>query len=834
MTIECPKCQTNNPDSQKFCGECATSLEADIEVSHTKTLETPIEEMTRGSVFAERYEIIEELGKGGMGKVYRVLDKELNEEVALKLIKPEIATDKKTVERFKSELKLARKISHKNICRMYELLEEKGTRFITMEYVPGEDLRSFIRRSGQLAVGTTIRIAKQVCKGMAEAHRLGVIHRDLKPSNIMIDKEGNARIMDFGIARSLEAKGITGVGIMVGTPEYMSPEQAEVKEVDQRSDIYSLGVILYEMVTGRVPFEGENPLGIAMKHKSEMPKDPKEINPQIPDDLSHVVLRCMEKDREKRYQEAEELLSELTNIEEGIPTTERVVPKREPKTIKIGEIKLKNLILYGGAAVLLILLIVIGRNIFFPGHHEAINSIAVLPLENISGDPEQDYIADGMTEELIVNLGKIGALRVISRQSVMQYKRSKKSLPEIARELNVDAVVEGTVVRSGVKVRITAKLIGTSPERQLWADTFNRDLGDVQALYSEVAQAIARKIEIAVTPQEQTRLASVRPVNPEAYDAYLMGRHYLREAHEEDWRIAVDYFDRACEIDPTFALGYAGLAEVYAKFVSDAVLSPEDGWLKVRLAAEKALEMDEGLSVAHNVLAWAKFQYDFDWHEAESGFKLALRLDPNNSEAHQNYSYLLEAMGRHNEAISQIKLARKLDPHFLAHKHNEGWILSNAGHYDEAHQVLGSLIDSNPEYFYGHWMLAFLYASQGKYEEAISPLQTAMDLLGDDIADEIPFLGYLYGRLGRKAEARKLLEQLDELAARGRYVSPVSRAQIYIGLGEKDKAFELLDKGYKTHSSWLPYIKTEFFYDSLRDDPRFKDLLRRMNLLEVE
>lgn len=349
MEIKCPKCLFNNPDDTLYCGNCAAPLHPSekIRSSLTKTLETSKKELTRGTTFAGRYELIEELGKGGMGRVYKVFDKKIKEEVALKLLKPEISGDEKTIERFTNELKFSRKIVHKNVCRMYDLNEEEGTYYIIMEYVPGEDLNGFIKRAAPLSIGKSISIAKQICKGLSEAHSAGVVHRDLKPGNIMIDKDGNARIMDFGIARSLRAEGITGEGLIIGTPQYMSPEQVEGKKADQRSDIYSLGIILYEMMTGRVPFEGDTPLSIALKHKTEIPKDPREINEQVPEELSHVILKCMEKDKEKRYQKVKGLLSELSDIEEGIPITDGVLPKKKPTTSReiTVQFKLKKLLI---------------------------------------------------------------------------------------------------------------------------------------------------------------------------------------------------------------------------------------------------------------------------------------------------------------------------------------------------------------------------------------------------------------------------------------------------------------------------------------------------------
>ena len=393
--MKCPRCDSDNPDNTRFCGQCAFPLllSDKIPYSQTETLRTPIEELSIGSTFAGRYQIIEEIGKGGMGRIYKALDKELEEKVALKLIKPEISADEKTIQRFRNELKLARRISHMNVCRMFDLNKEGEAHYITMEYVPGEDLKSSLRRIGPLSLGKALIIAKQVCEGLAEAHRLGVVHRDLKPQNIMIDREGNARIMDFGIARSLEAKGITEDGLIIGTPEYMSPEQVEGKKADQRSDIYSIGVILYEMVTGHIPFEGKTPLSIASKHLTALPIEPKIINAQIPEDLSRVIMKCLEKEKEKRYQKVEELLSEFRKIEKNIPTTEKIVPAKKPMTSE--EIKraqgLKKVLISASAVILAVIAgLVIWRFIFQLG----VSKTFLSPPAPVK---KEDYLVAGNT-----------------------------------------------------------------------------------------------------------------------------------------------------------------------------------------------------------------------------------------------------------------------------------------------------------------------------------------------------------------------------------------------------------------------------------------------------
>ena len=829
--IECPKCKTENTSDSEFCKKCATPLPSseDISAIPTKALKTPIKELTRGSTFTGRYEIIEELGEGGMGKVYRVEDTKLKQEIALKLITPEIALDKKTIERFRNELKTARKIRHKNVCGMYDLGEEKGTHYITMEYVRGEDLKRLIRKIGQLGAGQTIPIAKHICEGLEEAHRLGVVHRDLKPQNVMVDEDGNARIMDFGIARSLEAKGITGAGVMIGTLEYMSPEQVEGKETDQRSDIYSLGVILYEMITGRLPFEGDTPLSIALKHKTEEPLEPRKFNAQIPENLSRVILRCMEKDREKRYQRVEELLSELSKIEKGIPTTERMIPKRKAKKEKIDEIEWKRPIIYGGMAILIILLIV-GGIYLFKGHLEAIDSIAVLPLHNISGDPEQEYFADGMTEALISELVKIkGLKRVISRTSAMRYKETEKSMPEIARELNVDAVIEGSVLLVGERVRITAQLIEARTDRHMWADSYERDLRNILALQRELARAIAKEIKIAVTPEEQVRLATYSPVNPEAYQLYLKGRYLWNKRTGEDLKKALVYFERAIEKDPNYALAYTGLADTYLVLPSYLAFPPTETYSKGKEAALKALEIDDTLAEAHTSLANV-MKYYFDWKSVEKEYKRAIELSPSYATAHHWYAYDLMLMGRHDEAIEEINLAQELDPHSLIINANVGYVLHMARLYDQAIEHYRNRLEMDPNFWVLHQYLGGAYLQKGKYEEAIAEFQEAITLSGSPQDQEsIGDLGYSYAVSGRKAEAMKVVSELRELS-KGKYISPYHIALIYVGLGQKNQAFEWLNKAIKEPGLFLVHLKVDPRFDSLRSDPRFTTLLKKMGL----
>jgi serine/threonine protein kinase len=581
MAIKCPKCQTDNPETQKFCGECATPLQPDQEIGVTRTIETSVQEFTRGTLFAERYEIIEELGKGGMGNVYRVEDKKTKEEVALKLIKPEIASDEKTIDRFRHELTTARKIRHKNVCGMYDLGEHKGTHYITMEYVPGEDLKSFIRRSKRLSIPNVLSIAQQVCEGLEEAHRLGVVHRDLKPSNIMIDKEGNARVMDFGIARSMKAKGITGAGVMIGTPEYMSPEQAEGKDVDLRSDIYSLGVILYEMVTGQIPFEGDTPLSIAMKHKGEMPQNPKELNTQISDDLNQLILKCLEKDKDQRFQSAGEAHSELANIEKGIPTTERIVATKKPLTSReiTLQFSMRRLFI---PALIVVAVVIIGLILwkFLPREKAAPSfpsdkpSVAVVYFMNQTGDEALDHWREALPRWIITDLSQSKYISILPADRLFSILRNlnllearnyaSEDLKNVAREGRVNHIFLASYSKAGDVFRIDYSLQKADTLEIVASDSVS---GQGEESFTSLVDDITRRIKENLQLSDEqvqgdidSNVGIITTSSPEAFKYYSIGRKF----HDSgEHRKSIELMEQAVAIDPEFAMAYRTMAWNY-------------------------------------------------------------------------------------------------------------------------------------------------------------------------------------------------------------------------------------------------------------------------------
>ena len=735
MRMKCAKCSTENPEGFSYCRACGTKLIMAEDISEpTETLHPPPTELATGSTFAGRYQIIEELGKGGMGKVYKAVDTKINDKVALKLIKPDISSDSKTIERFKNELRIARKIRHRNVCQMYDLGEEKGTHFITMEFVPGEDLRSMIKMSGRLAVGTTINIAKQVGEGLVEAHSLGIVHRDLKPGNIMIDRQGNVRIMDFGIARSKEAKGITAAGMMIGTPEYMSPEQVEGKDVDPRSDIYSLGVIMFEMVTGRVPFEGESSLSIALKHKTEAPADPRKFNARVPAGLSAVILKCLEKDRKKRFQEAGEIVIELKAIEKGMSESGRTPPGREIITPHLKRAVPKKHWIVAAALVVILGIVVVGI-LYFPTIRRTTpqgrNMLVVLPFENL-GPPDDQYFADGITEEITSRLAALHMLGVISRTSAIQYTDTKKTIKQIGEELGVDHVLEGSVrwdrSPEGLgRVRVTPQLVRVADDTNLWSEGYDRVIEDIFSVQSEIAEQVARMLDLTLLEPERRALTARPTEDLEAYDLYLKGREHEDRGWAyldyEEFATAIRMFERATELDPGFALPYLRMSYIHSRMYFFGVDRTQERMAKSRTAVNKALELQPDDPEAQRILGFYYYWCLSDYDRAAEIFESVQKARPNYDP--QLLGYIQRRQGKWDQCLETLERAFRINPRDTQIVYELGGANISLHRFEEAEKWFDSALSIYPDHLPAQLgKIGILILSEGNTKEALNLWET--------------------------------------------------------------------------------------------------------------
>jgi len=788
------------------------------------------------------YRIIEAIGRGGMGVVYKAEDTKLGRSVALKFLPPIVAGDAQALERFRREARAASALNHPNVCTIHAIEEDEGRPFIVMELLQGRTLAECIG-GRPLERNRLVEISVQIADALQAAHEQGITHRDIKPGNIFVTDRGQVKILDFGLARIMSTPDAAEVGSdlsstahasplpltrpggIVGTLPYLSPEQLRGEQPDSRSDLFSFGTVLYEMATGKPAFSGTQETAVDAILTRE-PASPRSLNAQVPSELEQIVARALKKRRELRYQSAAELKADLLRIDE----------RSSPSSVSsdsgpiLRGFRRKASILTLGIILAGMLAAVLWRARERPplakgGNPPAVRSLAVLPLENQTGDAGQEFYVDGMTDALITRLAQVSALQVTSKQSVLRYKTEKKPLPTIARELGVSTVVTGSVARSGNQVHIDAQLVDAASGRRLWSRSYDRDLSEVSVLQSEIAGSIAEEIKAKMTPLEQARLAKARAVNPAAYEAYLQGRFLVSRHSVEEATKSLKYFQQAIDIDPDYAPAYAGLCESYEN-ISQFSGPKREAWEKGKAAANRALELDETLAEAHRCRARGLLLREWDWVESEKEYQRALQLNPGDPDTYGAYGVTLTRMGRTNEGIAVSKRALELDPLSAQSAVTVAASYYNGRQYDRALEQARRAVELDPTFIQGHRWLGLGYAAKGKFPEAIDEFKLTVKLSPGNLS-YLTNLARLYAWAGKETEARQTLAQVRELS-KSQFIGAWTIGLIYVALGDKDEAFAWMDRAYEEREGWLLTLRVNPWLDPLRSDPRFDELVRRV------
>jgi serine/threonine-protein kinase len=785
--------------------------------------------LTTGVILAGRFEILSSLGAGGMGEVYRSKDLRLGRDVAIKVLPEHLASNSDALSRFEREAKAIAALSHPNILAIHDFGSDNHISFAVMELLEGETLRQQMKQSA-LPWRKSVEIGISTAEGLSAAHSKGVVHRDLKPENIFLTSDGQVKILDFGLARietkkssleesSAETLTQTSPGVVIGTVPYMSPEQVRGEHLDARTDIFSFGCVLFELLSGNSAFARKSVSETIAAILKEDPDHSYLLKRKIPAELELTVTHCLEKNPEQRFQTARDLVFDL-----------KAILSNSSQPVR------KQLFIVRSMIVVIILLALIGLIYIFSKSlsgrpDKAIRSLAVLPFENVNNNPNMEYLSDGITESIINDLAQFSEVRVIARDTVFLYKQNEPDPQKIGRALNVDAVVTGRVIQQDDLLTISANLAQVSDGRQLWGDHFSRNFKETAALQEEISNEIVQTLRLKLTREQKRRLTKNYTENPEAYQSYLRGLHYWWKDEIEDYQKAKEYFQKALDLDPAYPLAHTGIGDLYMAMVQNGWISPKDGWPKAAAAYRKALDIDDAISEAHRGLGLYEFQYEWNWNEAEKEFQQALHLDPGSPRPHFSYSWYLLSLRKMDQAIQEMQLALELDPLSRNFSVQLGQFLALAGRYDEAIQQLKKTAEADPSYFVVYISLSDVYEKKKMYREAIEHSQKAYELMGDEIGAEL--YANAAGAEGYHKARKEIMEfdlKLLNEDAKSKYVSPVDLASIYAQLGDKDAAFEWLEKAYQDRSRQLSYLRVKNDWLNLRSDPRFIELINRIGI----